>query len=319
VRDQIDLAEILKSVRDRQLILLDEISFIKGWDRAVKHEVDRGLNATLIVTGSNTSDLRHGADQMPGRLHPEGELTLLPMDFFEFQQMRLQAGWQTLTWADELEQFFRVGGFPAALTESGATGKIPKKSWQVFQKCILGDAIKLGKNEHYLKEVLLQLTRTLSSSMSLQGLAQKTNLGSHHTAQEYVQVLEDCFALGTLFAMDQSDGSYHFKKEKKFYFRDPLIYWMVLDWLGEKPSPNALEQLAESVAFEYLNRIFKRLGYIRNKNGEVDFYKHNSFAIEVKWQTIIKNVSDTYKKLPTPFKTIWSKNNFLKEIPNKDS
>jgi hypothetical protein len=27
---------------------------------------------------------------MPGRVHPEGEITLLPMDFFEFQQMRHQ-------------------------------------------------------------------------------------------------------------------------------------------------------------------------------------------------------------------------------------
>jgi predicted AAA+ superfamily ATPase len=315
VRDQSDLAEILKSVRNREVVLLDEVSFVKGWDRAVKHEVDRGLNATLIVTGSNTSDLRHGADQMPGRVHPEGELTLLPMDFFEFQRMRRQADWKSLSWEDELELFFQVGGFPAALVESGPKGKLPKKTWEVFQKWLLGDAIKLGKNELYLKEVLLQLARTLSSSMSLQGLAQKTNLGSHHTAQEYVQILEDCFALSTLFAMDSNEGSYHFKKEKKFYFRDPLIYWMILNWLDEKPSDHALEQIAETVAFEYLNRNFKRFGYLRNKNGEVDFYKHGIFAIEIKWQSVAKNVSETYKKLNTPYKSIWTKNNFLKELP----
>jgi predicted AAA+ superfamily ATPase len=90
---------------------------------------------------------------------------------------------------------------------------------------------------------------------------------------------------------------------------------MVLDWLDEKPSEQAFDKLAESVAFEYLNRKFKRLGYIRNKNGEVDFYKHSAFGIEVKWQPVVKNASETYKQLRTPFKSIWSQTNFLKELP----
>lgn len=319
IRDQIDLAEILKASRERDLILLDEISFVKGWERAVKFEVDRGIKSTLIVTGSNTSDLRHGADRMPGRIHPEGELQLLPMDFFEFRKMREQARWRSLSWKEELELFFQIGGFPMALAEVGDSGKMPKKSWKVYRNWLIGDALKLGKNELYLKEVLLQLCRTLSSSMSLQSLAQKTNIGSHHTAQEYIQILEDCFALGTLFAMNPVDGSFHFKKEKKFYFRDPLIYWMILDWLGEKPPDAAFERLAETVAYEYLNRNHQRFGFIQNKNGEVDFYKHNSFGIEVKWQPIPKNISTSFKNLREPFKSIWTQTSFLKELPLRNN
>lgn len=315
IRDQIDLAEILKSSRERDLILLDEVSFVKGWDRAVKHEVDRGIQSTLIVTGSNTSDLRHGADRMPGRIHSDGDLQLLPMDFFEFRRMREQAQWKTLTWKEELELFFQIGGFPMALAEAGENGMMPKKSWKIYRNWLIGDAIKLGKNELYLKEVLVQLCRTLSSSISLQSLAQKTNIGSHHTVQEYVQVLEDCFALGTLFAMNPNDGSFHFKKEKKFYFRDPLIYWMVMDWLGEKIPESVFERIAETIAFEYLNRQYQRFGYIHNKQGEVDFYKHNEFGIEVKWQPVPKNISTSFKTLRTPFKSIWTQTSFLKDLP----
>jgi predicted AAA+ superfamily ATPase len=43
VADHHELAIILKSVRhSRTLILLDEVSFVREWTRAVKHEIDSG-------------------------------------------------------------------------------------------------------------------------------------------------------------------------------------------------------------------------------------------------------------------------------------
>ena len=110
LRDHQDLAELLKSVRNRSWIFLDEITFVKDWARAVKHEADAGYVKTLVVTGSDAHDLRQGQERMPGRLRRSAELELLPMSFLEFQAMRRIASWPKLFREEELELFFRIGG-----------------------------------------------------------------------------------------------------------------------------------------------------------------------------------------------------------------
>jgi uncharacterized protein len=312
IRDHLDLAELFKSIRDRDIILLDEISFVKDWDRAVKHELDRGYSGTLIITGSHAADVRKGIDQMPGRWGAGRELNLLPMDFFEFQSVRKQAGWKIEDLSTELEKYFIVGGFPSAVIEAGEKAKMPKKSIETYRRWLVGDLLKLGKQETYLKELIYQIGKTTSSTVSLQTIAKKTNMGSHHTAQDYISLLQDCFAVGTLYAMDETNGDFKFKKEKKFYFRDPLIYWLSFEWSETNPPKNSFELIAEMVAFEHLNRKHQRFGYISNKSGEVDFFKPNEFAIEVKWQSIVTQLSNSYKNLRVPQKAVWNKSTFFK-------
>lgn len=106
-----ELSVILQSIRSsRSLILLDEVSFVKDWSRAVKHELDSGYAGIMIVTGSHAADLRAGADTMPGRFGSGRELTLLPMDFAESVRCRQQAGWPELSRPEQLKLFFKVGG-----------------------------------------------------------------------------------------------------------------------------------------------------------------------------------------------------------------
>jgi predicted AAA+ superfamily ATPase len=314
MKDHIDLAELLKSLKDIEIFLLDEVTFVDDWWRAIKHEIDRSSTKVFVLTGSNTTDLRRGADQMPGRWADGGEIFLLPMEFPEFQLMRKRAGWPNLSQVDELELYFRIGGFPIALAEAGKKGNTPVKTFLTYQRWLVGDFLKLGKQEQYLKEILLQIATHLSSGMSLQSLAQKTQMGSHHTAQEYISILTDCFAVKTLFFMDEN-GDFKYRKEKKFYFTDPLVFWATLDLLGMSPPENAMSCLAEQVAHESLSRRFKRFGYIKGPSGEVDFYAAKKWAIEVKWSRIATNISKMYKDIRCPEKIIWTQSNFLNEWP----
>lgn len=312
IEGHLELSEILKAQKESKIILLDEVTFVKDWDRAVKHAIDSGETHILVVTGSNANDLRKGADRMPGRHQNGGDFELLPMVFDEFTQMRKQAGWQKPDRIDELESFFRIGGFPSAIAEAGALSKTPTKAMSTYGKWLVGDFIKLGKQEIYLKETVSQLGQTMGSSLSLQKLSQRTQMGSHHTAQEYVSILEDCFALQTLFAINPDTGAFRFRKDKKFYFRDPLLYWLALDWLGIKMPKSANEAIAEMVAAEQLRRQYSRFGYFHSKQGEIDFYKKEDFAIEVKWADQIQNLSQAYLKCISPQKIVWFKSNFLK-------
>ena len=65
----------LRNVRpgnpDRLYIFLDEISFVREWQRGVKALADEGKlkNVTLLLTGSNLIDIRGGAEDVC-RVHP---------------------------------------------------------------------------------------------------------------------------------------------------------------------------------------------------------------------------------------------------------
>ena len=310
-----ELGEFLKSVRDHDVVLLDEVSFVKDWDRAIKHAVDSGYPRILVVTGSHAHDLKRGADRMPGRFDGGGEFSLLPMSFAEFQKARQQAGWTSEDRLAELRAYFRVGGFPTAVAEAGPAGKRPKKAINTYWKWLSGDAVRLGKQESLLQEILIQLALTTQTPTSLQTLAKKTRIGSHNTVQDYLSVLDSCFALRTLHAVDIDTGAYRFRKDRKFYFSDPLLYWMALDLSGQLPPDDVESRLAELVAHEHLFRCQKRFGYHSNDSGEVDFVLPKRWAIEVKWSDAALNLSKTYLKLLVPEKIVWTQNNFLSKMP----
>ena len=270
----------------------------------------------LVVTGSNSHELRQGGERLPGRFGQGYEIEMLPMDFFEFQEVRKRAKWPKLSRIEELELYFKIGGFPAAVIESGPHGDEPNKSKEIYLKWLIGDITRSGRQEIYLKEILGQVALCTSSSLSLQKLAKKTQIGSHHTAQGYIEMLQDCFALSTLYCLDSNNGSYRFRKEKKFYFRDPLLYWLALEWSGVTSIGDHFPKVAELVANEFLFRRFDRIGYYSSKKGEIDFYQHHNWAIEIKWRESASNLSSAYLDLRIPEKIVWTKENFLDETPS---
>jgi predicted AAA+ superfamily ATPase len=312
VVDHKELAEILASIRDRQVVLLDEISFVKDWDRAIKHEVDSGLQSILVITGSHAHDLKRGADQMPGRFEGGGEFELLPMLFEEFHQIRKNIGWASEDLQKEYSAYFKIGGFPSAVAEAGKENKAPIEAMKTYWKWLKGDALKLGKQEELLKEIMIQIAQCMQSPISFQTLAKKTSIASHSTVQDYIHVLNSCFAVKQLNAVDIDTGAFRFRKDKKFYFTDPLLFWIAIDLSGRTPQSQSEEMIAELVAHEFLSRKFHRFGYFSNAHGEIDFILPQEWAIELKWADYAKNLSRAYLSLNLLNKKVWTKQNFLK-------
>ncbi len=74
----------------RRFIFIDEITNVKGWERAIKHICDTGgkEGKTFILTGSHSIDLRYSIERLPGR-RGEGKghvlnKILVPMKFSEY-------------------------------------------------------------------------------------------------------------------------------------------------------------------------------------------------------------------------------------------
>ena len=160
---------------------------------------------------------------MPGRFGKGKEMLLLPMDFHEYKTMRKAAKWQEIPLLECLRHYYRCGGFPSAVIESDSAATIPIQAMDTYRRWLVSDAVKLGRQELYLREILAQVAITNGTPISLQKLAQRTQIGSHHTALEYIALLEDCFALRTCYAIDPNTGAYRFRKEKNLFFRSPYL------------------------------------------------------------------------------------------------
>ena len=160
-----------------------------------------------------------------------------------------------------------------------------------------------------------QIARTLTTQMSANKLATQTQIGSHHTVNHYLNLLEDMFVLRTLYSVDQNTGAYRFKKEKKFYFTDPLLARVAMRWLGLSMQEMEISHLAEMAVNEFLSQRFQRMGFLTSRSGEVDFYGHQKWAIEVKWAEDIKKLSPLYKNLILPFKRVWNQENIFLDLP----
>ena len=299
-------------LKNCEYIFLDEITFVKNWWRCLKKIIDSGYSGKIVITGSNTFDLRKGMDSMPGRwAKGGGEYVLLPMDFFEWKSMKKIAGWPLHNSVKDLEDYFRIGGFPIALREAGADNKNPKESKHTLWRWILGDCLRRGKQEKFLKELLIELAGLHTGRISYHKLAQKTQIMSYNTVHEYVNLLEDCFALKILYALDPNTAKTQYKKDKKFYFRDPLIFHMAHELSPQQKQAEHYEKLAELVAHEWLVQNKQNFGYFSSTKGEVDFYSPQQWAIEVKWSDVPKNLSKAYHQLILPQKKVWCKSNFF--------
>ncbi len=102
LKDNLQLSEILELFYDRVrtqnqervYIFLDEISYVKDWQKAVKHFIDiqGSRNITITLTGSDILDLKKSSERLPGRVgEKEGVSSnkiLFPMKFSEFIELK---------------------------------------------------------------------------------------------------------------------------------------------------------------------------------------------------------------------------------------
>ena len=293
--------------QERVFIFLDEISAVKEWQKSVKVLYDLGKleGATIILTGSHSIDIKKSAELLPGRRgkieKPDKEF--LPMNFKEYTRLfKPQLIEKSLSELQPfigdlnklLDQYLITGGFPRVIDSYMKNMEIEEYLFSDYINWIIGDFRKLGRNDHYLKEILKAVIETTSSPVGWETLQKKTDIGSVNTIHEYVDDLKHSFVLEYLFQMDPS-MKVSFLRQKKIYIRDPFIYHSIKkflynmafhDMMKSLHDPEEKSKLIESIVCDHLSRI-RELYYWRGKRGkEVDFVVKNKelIAIEVKYR-----------------------------------
>lgn len=333
-------------------ILLDEVTYIKEWDKAVKYLADGGLleNTELVITGSDMLIIREARMTFPGRRGRASKVDfhLYPLSFCEFIELtacvanleNLQNNLENIAendvanLFDAFNDYLLHGGYLTAINDYARTGSIANATLNTYADWIRGDMLKRGKQEHYLVEILQAIIKRYNTQITWNSLAKDLSIDHPKTVADYVELLGSMDAVFIQSALLEDKLTGAPKKARKVVFTDPFIFHAVRAWLW--PQNDAFKSqmltgifndsalvsgLVEACAVSLYRRHFPT--YYIKSDGEVDiaYVKDNRFwPIEIKWTNQL-HVKDLKQIMKYPNGIILTKNkqyglfNGVKTIP----
>ncbi len=285
------------------VILLDEVTFVEEWFRALKSRIDLRLfeNDVLVVTGSASMELVAGKEMFPGRRGYGRDVYMYPLSFSDyarhFSGLELRtAGLEDSTafeeslransmYAGRLQELFQfyleTGGFPIPIREFFERGRVTYASIKAYLDWVRADWLRAGKSENTMKEVVSYILETAPTPVSWHSIAKSTSLSSPNTAREYVETLEQLMLAKVVHWADAS-GRPDYRKNKKVVFTDPFLYRVFSHYTRvqvDEPS------IVEATVISHIARAYPTY-YWRNKT-EVDavaVVNGRPLGFEVKWR-----------------------------------
>lgn len=336
--------------RGRKYILFDEATYVKDWEKAVKHIVDTlGLeDKTFILTGSSAIDLRKGSERLPGRRGVSNpDRLLLPLSFKEFCRLTgldidledegsIEPGDISKSLSElkifhneldlHLDKYLICGGFLESINSFFDKGSIDDEIFERYASVIFTEIEKAKKSRNTSKDIFSSILDSLGSRISWNRLAKKSGGISTNTLIDYIYTFSDSFTLHYLEHLDLNKMSGSTAKEKKFYFFDPFYYHVISRIIGQPYIKIGKSSIIEGLIGAHLIRNFEsgiyqgfsnidRTFYWKSSKGkEVDFVLARSsnevLPVEVKYQNMINPID--YVPIKNTFKkgVVVSKNTF---------
>lgn len=300
--DASELGKVLRFFLDqvsqqRFLLVIDEITFVKDWDRVIKSLADEGYfnHGLCLLTGSDTLILKEAAMRFPGRrgVAAQTDFHLYPLSFKNYVKLITANKSPSDKQLDILFQdYLQCGGYLRAINDIAQHGKILPATYITYEQWIRGDFLKQGKREDTLLAILGALLTVGVSQISYSALTQKIGLVSKETCIDYCHLLNRMDILFDLQAFDQNKKQGFPRKARKFHFFDPFIYHTVFNWLKREGYINTIHiepALVEACVASHCKREGK-IFYFKGQ-GEIDVIwckDKLTYAIEVKWSKQIR-------------------------------
>lgn len=281
-------------------LILDEVSYIRDWDKGIKFAADSGLlnDTILIITGSDMMILQEARARFPGRRgkSPVQDFHLYPLSFGEFVKLKKVDVSNINQVFAAFSEYLIHGGYMTAINDFARTSKILEATLITYSDWIRGDILKKGKQEVYLREILGGIVKRYGSQITWNTLAKDLSIDHPNTVADYAHLLESMDAVFIQSALAEDQFAAAPKKAKKVCFTDPFIYHAIRYWLFptqdpfEKQIQSALNNpeicssLVEACVTTHYRRYYPTY-YIKG-DGEVDvaYIKNKRFwPIEIKW------------------------------------
>ena len=327
-------------------ILLDEVTYIRDWDKAVKYAADAGLleKTELILTGSDLLIIQEARMRFPGRrgqadivdfhLHPLsfGEVLKLKDRLSSIDLQSLPGGQSELS--PEMEQlmleeftcYLAHGGFLTAINDLARFERVLPATFNIYSDWIRGDLLKRGKQENYLREILSAIARRHGTQVTWNALARDLSIDHPTTVGAYTALLSSMDAVFVQPALIEDKLTGAPKKARKIVFKDPFIFHALKNWLNpvDDPyakqvlpcldDPNQAAHLVEACVATHFARHFPT--YYIKAEGEIDIAYVDGdrfWPVEVKWTEQLR--PKTLKQAAKyPNSRILAKNPETKEI-----
>jgi predicted AAA+ superfamily ATPase len=276
-------------------IFVDEITAIPKWEHGVKRAFDQGFlrKTLLITTGSRATDLRRGAERLPGRKGrlPQTEYLFLPISYRQFfETCGRDLG--DKTWM----AYLLAGGAPLACNDIYQFERIPEYFVGLIRDWILGEIVTTGRSRLYLYNLLQTLFRFGGKPVGFAKLARESGLANNTVASGYIEQLSDLLCVLPLWQWDADTDRLMFRKPCKFAFINsaaltafhPRTLRHVHEFEG-LPPPEQGVLLEWLVAQELWRRSVLRgdrerekLGFWKSESHEIDFVTSDKGLVEVK-------------------------------------
>ncbi|MCK4818855.1 ATP-binding protein, partial [bacterium] len=297
-------------------LILDEVTYIREWDKAVKFLADAGFmeGVILIVTGSDLILIREARTRFPGRRGKADKVNfhLRPLSYSETLRLK-----KTLTNTqieeiiisgtnpseeilrilyEEFKNFLIHGGYLTAINDMAMEKRILPATFSIYSDWIRGHMVKRGKKEHFLHEILSAIIKQYGSQTTWHSLSSQLSIDHHRTIADYVETLVSMDAVFIQQAILENKLTAAPKKARKVIFTDPFIFHAVRSWLQQVQcpfkdqvlfavnDPHLAGKLVEGVVTANYSRKYPTF-YIKAE-GEVDIayiYDKRFFPVEVKW------------------------------------
>lgn len=283
------------------LLIIDEITFVKNWDRVIKALADEGhfQQGLCLLTGSDSLILKEAAMRFPGRrgTASQTDFHLYPLSFSEYVRLISKKTPDDKKLFSYYKDYLKCGGYLRAINDLASLGEITEATMLTYEQWLRGDFLQRGKREETLLAILKSLLDIGVSQISYSKLTQKIGLISKQTCIDYLRLLERMDVLFNLQAFDQNKKQGFPKKDRKFHFVDPFIYNVVANWLmreGYNNKPDNIRDKSVKVEASVASNILRsnKTFYFKGQ-GEVDVItiKDNKIhALEVKWSEQVRPI-----------------------------
>lgn len=272
--------------RRRSLVLLDEVTFVEGWQTAIKSLWDDGtLDEDVVVcTGSSAIDLRAGtADRLPGRRGAGRDHSVFPQGFAAFAralhtgipeppghsvaEIVTASGWEEieemrihLPLLDEaLDLYMRFGGLPAAVSEAVGGASAPSEETKsIAYDSLLREILRLRASRPAAHAMLERVLRSLGSKTSWSRMSREMSVDlrpapGRNAVRDYVELLTSAYFLLSVYFWRTDADSAELSKDKKLYFGDPLLHSVAHD-LAPGLAIDVAAQVENAVALALYHR-----------------------------------------------------------------
>ena len=264
-----DLYDFVKSkIKDkgRYYLLLDEISFVEGWQRAVvslKSDVD----CDLYLTGSNAKMLAGDlATVIAGRYV---RIQVSPLSFREYYEATGGTDIKA-----SFNRYLKDGGFPGLLEYGSDSSSGYTYMQDVFNSIIVRDILQHNaiRDLQLLHAVIEYLADNTGNEISIPNLTAYLQVARGReypavTLKDYVRMCEDVYLIETVANYDIR-GKERLVKNRKYYIVDSGLRNVILSL----PVVRDFGRVLETVVFAYLKQNSRIVKRAMTKNGEVDFF-----------------------------------------------